>query len=136
MKSTLFSPCENCMSKLSPGGTAARLAQIRFEKRLASAATLYGTVALSFVIPSVPLFPTSPLSPAATYVVLPKENHMLLTEAATLDRKSGEAEGSAVPRTSPGKREILYSNNIVISTGAYPDFLPRGTGPGYVCALP
>jgi hypothetical protein len=39
----------------------------------------------------------------------PKENHMLLTEAATLDRKSGEAdlsrravEGSAVPRTSPG----------------------------------
>jgi hypothetical protein len=32
----------------------------------------------------------------ATYVVLPKENHMHLTEAATLDRKSGEAEGSAV----------------------------------------
>ena len=38
-----------------------------------------------------------------TYVVLPKENHMQLTEAATLDRKSGEAdlprpavEGSAV----------------------------------------
>jgi len=29
-------------------------------------------------------------------VVLPKENHMLLTEAATPDRKSGEAEGSAV----------------------------------------
>src|SRR5580692_11310338 len=38
----------------------------------------------------------------ATYVVLPKENHMQLTEAATLDRKSGEAEGSAVPRTFPG----------------------------------
>jgi hypothetical protein len=32
----------------------------------------------------------------ATYVVLPKENHMPLTEAATLDRKSGGAEGSAV----------------------------------------
>ncbi len=39
----------------------------------------------------------------ATYVVLPKENHMQLTEAQTLDRKSGEAdlsrhavEGSAV----------------------------------------
>jgi hypothetical protein len=29
-------------------------------------------------------------------VVLSKENHMQLTEAATLDRKSGEAEGSAV----------------------------------------
>jgi hypothetical protein len=39
---------------------------------------------------------------SATYVVLPKENHMQLTEAATLDRKSGEAEGSAVPRTSRG----------------------------------
>jgi hypothetical protein len=30
-----------------------------------------------------------------TYVVLLKENHMQLFEAATLDRKSGEAEGSA-----------------------------------------
>src|SRR5580693_2659694 len=39
---------------------------------------------------------------SVTYVVLPKENHMQLTEAATLDRKSGEAEGSAVPRTFPG----------------------------------
>jgi hypothetical protein len=39
---------------------------------------------------------------SATYVVLPKENHMHLTEATTLDRKSGEAEGSAVPRTFPG----------------------------------
>ena len=51
---------------------------------------------LLFVIPSVPGFPASPLSPATTYVVLSKENHMQLTEAATLDRKSGEAEGSAV----------------------------------------
>jgi hypothetical protein len=34
---------------------------------------------------------------SATYVVLPKENHMQLTEAAILDRKSGVAEGSAVP---------------------------------------
>jgi hypothetical protein len=46
---------------------------------------------LLFVIPSVPGFPASPLSPATTYVVLSKENHMQLTEAATLDRKSGEA---------------------------------------------
>ena len=30
----------------------------------------------------------------ATYVVLPKENRMQLTEAATLDRKSGGAERS------------------------------------------
>ena len=32
----------------------------------------------------------------ATYVVLLKENHMHLTEAVTLDRKSREGEGSAV----------------------------------------
>jgi hypothetical protein len=48
---------------------------------------------------SVPGFPTSPLSPATTHVVLRKENHTQLTEAATLDRKSGEAEGPAVQRT-------------------------------------
>jgi hypothetical protein len=38
-------------------------------------------------------------------VVLSKENHTQLTEAATLDRKSGEAEGSAVPRTPTGNAE-------------------------------
>ena len=70
------------------------------EKRLGLATTLYGTVALSFVIPSVPGFPTSPLSPGTTYVVLLEENHMQLTEGATLDRKSGVAEGSAVLSTS------------------------------------
>ena len=35
-------------------------------------------------------------------MVLLKENHTHLTEAETLDRKSGGAEGSAVPRTLPG----------------------------------
>src|SRR5271168_1701606 len=35
----------------------------------------------------------------ATFVVLLKENHMQWTEAATLHRKSGGAEGPAVPRT-------------------------------------
>jgi hypothetical protein len=48
---------------------------------------------LLFVIPSEPGFPASPLSPATTYVVLAKENHKQLTEAATLDRKFGGAEG-------------------------------------------
>jgi hypothetical protein len=48
---------------------------------------------------------------SATYVVLPKENHMQSTEAATLDRKSGEAEGSAVPRTFPGKTELSSKMN-------------------------
>jgi hypothetical protein len=46
----------------------------QFEKRLGSATTLYGTVALSFVIPS-------------------------------------EAEGSAVPRTSPGNANTLLKQN-------------------------
>jgi hypothetical protein len=45
---------------------------------------------------SVPGFPASLLSPATTDVVLSKENHTQLTEVATLDRKSGEGEGSAV----------------------------------------
>jgi hypothetical protein len=72
------------------------------EKRLPLETTFHRNVALPFVIPSVPGFPTSPLSPETTYVVLPKENHMHLTEAATLDRKSGEAEGSAVLRTRAG----------------------------------
>jgi hypothetical protein len=49
---------------------------------------------------------------SATYVVLPKENHMQFTEAATLDRKSGEAEGSAVPRTSPGNAESPTATNF------------------------
>ena len=63
---------------------------------------LNGSVAAPFVIPSVPGFPTSPLSLVTTYVVLSKEDHTRLTEAATLDRKSREAEGSAVQRTRPG----------------------------------
>ena len=44
---------------------SARPVQTRFGKRLGSATTLYGTVAISFVIPSEPGFPTSqlPLAP-------------------------------------------------------------------------
>jgi hypothetical protein len=43
---------------------------------------------------------TSLISPATTNVVLSKENHTQPTEAATLDTKSGEGEGSAVARKS------------------------------------
>jgi len=53
-----------------------------------------------------------PALTGATYVVLPKENHMQLAEATSLDRKSGGAdlsrravEGSAVLRTLPGNVE-------------------------------
>src|SRR5712672_2321358 len=35
----------------------------------------------------------SPHSPETTYVVLPKENHMQLTEATTLDRKIRGSRG-------------------------------------------
>jgi hypothetical protein len=67
-----------------------------------------------FVIPSEAGFPTSPLSPATTYVVLLKENHMQLTEAASLDRKSGGAEGSAVPRTFRGN---VFRGSVVGRSG-------------------
>jgi hypothetical protein len=49
-----------------------------------------------FVIPSVPGFPAALLSSTTPDVVLFKENHTQPAEVATLDRKSGEAEGSAV----------------------------------------
>ncbi len=41
---------------------------------------------------------------SVTYVVLPKENHMQLTEAATLDRKSGEADLSRCAPACRGAR--------------------------------
>ena len=37
---------------------------------------------------------------------------MQLTEAATLDRKSGEAEGSAVSRTSAGNAEYYTQTKL------------------------
>src|ERR1700723_2195622 len=33
-------------------------------------------------------------------------------------------------------RRTEFSKQVVIPTGAYPDFLPRCTGQGRVCALP
>jgi hypothetical protein len=45
-------------------------------------------------------------------VVLFKENHMQSTEATTLNRKSGEAEGSAVSRTSAGNAEYYTQTNL------------------------
>jgi hypothetical protein len=43
--------------------------------------------------PSEPGFPTSPLSLATTDAVLPKENHMQLTEAATLGQEIRGSRG-------------------------------------------
>jgi hypothetical protein len=69
---------------------------------LCPAIALHGSLALPFVIPSVPGFPTSQLSPAPLMWFSLKRTTWALIEAAILDRKSGEAEGSAVPRTPPG----------------------------------
>jgi hypothetical protein len=66
------------------------------------ATTFHENVTLSFVIPERTRISYFTALTSATYVVLPKENHMQLSEAAALDRKSGGAEGSAVPRTFPG----------------------------------
>ena len=56
----------------------------------------------------------------ATCVVLPKENHMQLIEAATLDRKSGEAEGSAVPRTFRGNAGPMLKENCHLDCPGVP----------------
>jgi hypothetical protein len=62
--------------------------------------------------PSVPGFPTSLLPATATYATLRKERRMQLIDQGVLDRKSGEAEGSAV-RSSP-------SRSYLERTRAYP----------------
>jgi hypothetical protein len=71
------------------------------KKRLGPAAALYGPSPFPCHPERTRISYFTTLN-SATYVVLPKENHMRLTEATTLDRKSGEAEGSAVPRTVRG----------------------------------
>jgi hypothetical protein len=59
---------------------------------------------------------------ATSYVVLLKENHMQLTEAAALDRKSGEAEGSAVRHSCapPLPARTYASHRILMETPTSP----------------
>jgi hypothetical protein len=71
-------------------------------KRLGAATTLDELLPFPFVIPKRTRISCLTALTAATYVVLSKENHMQSIEAATIDRKSGEAEGSAVLRTTTG----------------------------------
>jgi len=66
---------------------------------------------LLFVIPSVPGFPAALLSPATPDVVLFKENHTQPTEAENFDRKSGEAEASAVRHS--GAPNLLFYNHYL-----------------------
>ena len=68
---------------------------------------------LSF-LSSRPGFPAALLSPATPDVVLFKENHTQLTEAATLDRKSGVAEGSAVRHS--GAPHFSFYNRSPLSS--------------------
>jgi hypothetical protein len=56
-------------------------------------------------------------------VVLPKENHTQFTEAATLDRKSGKAEGSAVRHS--GAPHLPFCNHFPLCHLA---------GPGTPCS--
>jgi hypothetical protein len=72
------------------------------------ATTLYGTVPSPLSSRRTRISYFTGLTGAA-YVVLLKENHMQLTEAVILDRKSGEAEGSAVLRTFRGNRIRLQN---------------------------
>jgi hypothetical protein len=64
----------------------------------------------------------------ATFVVLPKENHMQLTEPATLDRKSGVAEGSAV--SSLGHRRLRnFDNQALVAVKVAAPYSPSFTSP-------
>ena len=83
-------------------------------------------VVLSFQKPSPICHPErtrisySPISPATANVVLLKENHMQLIEAATLDRKSGEAEGPAVRPSGashvPGSHKLVLLRPVTFRT--------------------
>jgi hypothetical protein len=59
-----------------------------------------------------------------TTVVLLKENHMRLIEAATLDRKSGVAEGSAVS-LNPERRFGMEVLHITPNKTGYTEPHPR-----------
>jgi hypothetical protein len=61
-----------------------------------------GSAALPFVIPSAPRISYCAASERATCAAFVEESHMKFADHTKLDRKSGEAEGSAVPRTFLG----------------------------------
>jgi hypothetical protein len=86
---------------------------------------------LLFVIPKRSRISYFTALNSAIYVVLPKENHMQLTEAVTLDRKSGEAEGSAVrhscapaptgPQPPPIITESSWKNQPPLCHSGFPE---------------
>jgi hypothetical protein len=66
------------------------------------ATALYGSAALPFVIPSAPRISYCAAPETATCAAFVEESRMKFADHTKLDRKSGEAEGSAVPRTFLG----------------------------------
>ena len=76
---------------------------------------------LLFVIPSVPGFPTHRSHPRQQmWCSLEGEPHAVLIEAATLDRKSGEAEGHAVRPSgashAPGSHKLVILRPVTFRT--------------------
>jgi hypothetical protein len=90
------------------------------------ATALYGSAALPFVIPSAPRISYCAAPETATCAAFVEESRMKFADHTKLDRKSGEAEGSAVPRTFLGN----------VFDRAYPDFLLRCRRQGRVCGFP
>jgi hypothetical protein len=94
---------------------------------------------LRLFIRSAPGFPTSPLSSATTYVVLPKENHMQLVEAATPDRKSGGAQPRDLQFRGPFLEMFFDSASLTIVIPPVPACRGTEAIPGHhplvVCRL-
>jgi hypothetical protein len=84
------------------------------------ATALYGSAALAFVNPTrVSYYAAPKMTSFAAFI---KESRMRFAEPIGLNRKSGAAEGSVVPRTFPGnvfRRSVpgfpikLLSNRVV-----------------------
>src|SRR5450631_81252 len=108
-----------CPELVERGRLNFRPVQIRFERCLGSATALSLQRPSPFCHPERTRISYLTALTGATYVVLPKENHIQLAEATSLDRKSGGAdlsrravEGSAVPRTSPGNAEYYAQTEL------------------------
>src|SRR5450631_4087787 len=101
-----------CPELVERGRLNFRPVQIRFERCLGSATALSLQRPSPFCHPERTRISYLTALTGATYVVLPKENHMQLAEATSPDRKSGGAEGSAVPRTSPGNAEYYAQTEL------------------------
>jgi phosphonoacetate hydrolase len=76
------------------------------------ATALYGSAALPFVIPSAPRISYYAAPEMATCAAFVEESRMKFADHTKLDRKSGEVEGSAVPRTFLGNVFRLEAKSV------------------------